>query len=198
MSPLKPRSYPKFSLHSTRKTQAPHSQFILDVRRHIRPFFLTPDGLRPTPYKTYYDIFSFLVTQATFAFTTTPFMLLTLHASLLVWARVYFYAIIGVILSIAFFASPAKPYLIRKLKERNKGAALKKVEDNVENRKNTENGEHPVMGLGLPSDPAREVDEAVKEIREEVERRRERGQSVSLPTGGDLKVAVEEKLGKTL
>ena len=54
------------------------------------------------------------------------------------------------------------------------------------------------MGLGLPSDPAREVDEAVKEIREEVERRRERGQSVSLPTGGDMKVAVEEKLGKTL
>ena len=83
--------------------------------------------------------------------------------------------------------------LIRKLKERNKGAAVQKGEE-----KRNENGEHPVMGLGLPSDPAREVDEAVKEIREEVERRRERGQSVSLPTGRDLKAAVEEKLGKKL
>lgn len=120
-------------------------------------------------------------------------MLLTLPASLLVWARVYFYAIIGVILSMAFFASPAKPFLIRKLKERNKGA-LKSGED----EKRKENGEHPIMGMGLPSDPAREVDEAVREIREEVERRRERGQSVSLPTGGDMKAAVEEKLGKRL
>lgn len=94
----------------------------------------------------------------------------------------------------AFFASPAKPFLIRKLKERNKGA-LKKGEGE---KRNNENGEDAVMGLGLPSDPAREVDEAVKEIREEVERRRERGQSVSLPAGGDMKVAVEEKLGKEL
>ena len=82
---------------------------------------------------------------------------------------------------------------MRRLKERNKGA-LKSGED----EKRKENGEHPVMGLGLPSDPAREVDEAVREIREEVERRRERGQSVSLPTGGDMKAAVEEKLGKSL
>ncbi len=192
MLPLKPRSHLKSSIHSTGNPQAHHLRFTPDVRRHIRPFFLTPDGLRPTPYKPYYDLFSFLTTQATFAFTMAPFMLLTLPASLLVWARVYFYAIIGVILSMAFFASPAKLFLIRKLKERNKGA-LKKGEE-----KRNENGEHPVMGLGLPSDPAREVDEAVKEIREEVERRRERGQSVSLPTGGDLKVAVEEKLGKRL
>lgn len=70
--------------------------------------------------------------------------------------------------------------------------------EGVEKRNEKENGEDPVMGLGLPDDPAREVDEAVREIREEVERRRERGQSVSLPAGGDLKAAVEEKLGKTL
>ena len=67
-----------------------------------------------------------------------------------------------------------------------------------EKRNEKENGEDPIMGLGLPSDPAREVDEAVREIREEVERRRERGQSVNLPAGGDLKAAVEEKLGKKL
>ncbi len=88
--------------------------------------------------------------------------------------------------------------LIRKLKERNKGAAVVVQKGGEEEEKRIENGEHPVMGLGLPSDPAREVDEAVREIRDEVERRRERGQSVSLPTGGDLKAAVEEKLGKKL
>lgn len=71
-------------------------------------------------------------------------------------------------------------------------------EDEKRNEKENGEREDPVMGLGLPSDPAREVDEAVREIREEVERRRERGQSVSLPAGGDLKAAVEEKLGKKL
>lgn len=73
---------------------------------------------------------------------------------------------------------------------------MKKGEENE--KRNNENGEHAIMGLGLPSDPAREVDEAVREIREEVEKRRERGQSVSLPAGGELKAAVEEKLGKKL
>ena len=67
-----------------------------------------------------------------------------------------------------------------------------------EKRNNEKGGEDPIMGLGLPSDPAKEVDEAVREIREEVEKRRERGQSVSLPASGDLKAAVEEKLGKKL
>ena len=115
-----------------------------------------------------------------------PFMLLTLSSSLLVWARVYFYAVIGVALSMAFFASAAKPWLIKKLKERNK------MEQGREAK------EERVLGLGLPSDPAREVDEAIKEIREEVDRRRERGQSVSLPRGPEMKAAVEEKLGKKL
>ena len=85
---------------------------VLDFRRHVRPFFLTPDGQRPTAYKPYYDIMSYLVTQTAFCFTTAPFVLLTLPSSLLVWARVYFYSIIGVAASMAFFASPAKPWLI--------------------------------------------------------------------------------------
>lgn len=52
--------------------------------------------------------------------------------------------------------------------------------------------------MGLPSDPAGDIDEAVKEIKEEVEVRRRRGQSISMPTGGDMKAAVEDKLGKKI
>ena len=52
--------------------------------------------------------------------------------------------------------------------------------------------------MGLPSDPGRDIDEAVREVREEVEARRRRGASASMPKGQDLKRAVEEKLGKEL
>jgi len=52
--------------------------------------------------------------------------------------------------------------------------------------------------MGLPSDPGRDIDEAVKEIKEEVEARRRRGTSASMPTGQNMKAAVEEKLGKKL
>ncbi len=156
-----------------------------DFRRHVRPFFLTPDGQQPTAYKPYYDVLSYLVTQAAFSFTTAPFVLLTLPDSLLVWSRVYFYIVLGAAASMAFFASPAKLWLIKKLKERNQSALQP-----------TEKIEHPLMGL--PSDPAGDIDEAVREIREEVQTRRRRGKSVSMPTGQDMKIAVEEKLGKKL
>lgn len=50
----------------------------------------------------------------------------------------------------------------------------------------------------MPSDPAGDIDEAIKEIKEEVEARRRRGQSINMPTGADMKAAVEAKLGKKL
>lgn len=156
-----------------------------NFRRHIRPFFLTADGQRPTPYKIYYDVLSYLATQTAFCFTTAPFVLLTLPDSLLVWIRVYLYAVLGAAASMAFFASPAKPWLIKKLRTRNQNALQPK-----------EKAEHPLMGL--PSDPAGDIDEAVSEIKEEVEARRRRGQSISMPTGRDMKAAVEDKLGKKI
>ena len=156
-----------------------------DFRRHVRPFFLTPDGQRPTPYKIYYDIFSYLATQTAFCFTTVPFVLLTLPGSLLVWMRVYLYTVVGAAASMAFFASPAKPWLIKRLMKRNQNALQPK-----------EKPEHPLMGL--PSDPAGDIDEAVREVKEEVEARRRRGQSISMPTGADMKAAVEDKLGKKI
>ena len=114
-----------------------------------------------------------------------PFMLLTLSASLLVWTRVYMYGILGVASTMAFFAAPAKQWLIQRLKQRNQNALQLK-----------EKYEQPMMGL--PSDPGAEIDEAVREIREEVEVRRRRGQSISMPTGTDMKAAVEDKLGGKL
>ena len=158
---------------------------MIDFRRQVRPFFLTPDGQRPTAYKPYYDVLSYIVTQAAFSFTTAPFVLLTLPDSLLVWSRVYFYVILGAAVSMAFFASPAKAWLAKKLKERNQSAMQPQ-----------EKREHPLMGL--PSDPGRDIDEAVKEIKEEVEARRRRGTSVNMPKGQDMKAAVEQKLGKKL
>ncbi len=50
----------------------------------------------------------------------------------------------------------------------------------------------------MPSDPAGDVDEAVHEIMEEVEARRRRGQSVKMPTGGEMKATVENRLGKKI
>ena len=59
-----------------------------------------------------------------------------------------------------------------------------------------ENTEHPLMGL--PSDPAGDIDEAVKEVREEVEARGRRGQSISMPSNAEMKAAVEDKLGRKI
>lgn len=95
------------------------------------------------------------------------------------------YAVLGAAASMAFFASPAKPWLIQELKQRNQNTLQPK-----------EKAEHPLMGL--PSDPVGDIDEAVQEIKEEVEARRRRGQSISMPTGAAMKAAVEDKLGKKI
>lgn len=79
---------------------------------------MTPDGTKPTPNKRYYDAFTWLVTQLVFSFTTAPFILLNIHDSTLVWARVYFYAIIGVTACSLFLVTPGKTYLSKKVKAR--------------------------------------------------------------------------------
>lgn len=86
-----------------------------------------------------------------------------------------------------FFASPAKPWLAQHLETRNRVA----LETAIAADQNP-----PLMGL--PEDPARDVDEAMQEIRDEVEVRRRKGVNVSVPTGEEMRVQVEEKLGKTL
>jgi len=166
----------------------PNTDIPPDVRRHIRPFFLTPDGTRPTPYKPYYDGASYLATQAAFCFTTAPFVLLTLRDSLLVWSCVYFYTVFGAAAVMAFFASPAKPWLNQRLQKRNQREMEKESEGEVRGQ----------LMMGLPSDPGEDVQEAVREIRLEVEMRRRRGSAVGMPRGDEMKAAVEDRLGKKL
>jgi lysophospholipid acyltransferase len=50
----------------------------------------------------------------------------------------------------------------------------------------------------LPNDPERDFDEAVQEIKSEIESRRRRGSVVNMPNGEELKNAVEEKIGRKL
>ncbi|KAE8361573.1 MBOAT, membrane-bound O-acyltransferase family-domain-containing protein [Aspergillus caelatus] len=157
-----------------------------NFRRHVRPFFLTPDGSRPTAYKKYYDIASYVVTQLTLSFAVMPFIFLSFGDSIKVWRSVYFYGIVGNIASLAFFVSPAKGLLLKKLKARNK--------PHVPRALSSENVRQPT--LGLPNDAIQEFDDAVQEIRAEIESRQRRGSLANMPTGDELKAAVEDKIGR--
>lgn len=55
---------------------------------------------------------------------------------------------------------------------------------------------HPMMGL--PGDPGADVEEAVREIRAEVEAIRGRGGILEEPTSDDIIAAVKYKLGQKI
>lgn len=135
-----------------------------------------------------YDLLGYVATQLAFCFTTAPFVILGWNDSLKCWARVYFYAVIGVGISTAFFASPAKKILASRLDTRNHPHLRKTV---------AEETQHP-PSLGLPNDPGREIDDAIDEIKMEIEGRQRRGSTVAMPTGEGLKRAIEQKLGHKL
>lgn len=163
-----------------------------NFRRYLRPFFLDPKTQAPLPSKKYYDFFSWLVTQLTFSFATVPFLVLSLSGSLTAWSRLYFYAVIGTVLSMAFFASPAKPALKRMLEQRaakagvisesKKGSSAssggRPTEYTTRNASSDSLSGEPM--LGLSSDLERDMDEALSEIRAEVEARARRA-SASKP-----------------
>ncbi|KAK5109450.1 hypothetical protein LTR62_007009 [Meristemomyces frigidus] len=155
-------------------------------RRLIRPFFLSPDG-KPLPRKRYYDIATWLITQLTFSFVTAPFIVLSIHDSMLVWSRVYFYCPLGVALCSAFLASPGKAWLAKKVKERTASAGATKPKlgraDSTESLQGTT--------LGVPSEPGKEFDEVVDEIMAEVKARRG---SRAGPEGAELRKRVEHSL----
>jgi lysophospholipid acyltransferase len=156
-----------------------------NFRRYLRPFFLTPDGKSPTSNKKYYDAVCWVVTQFAFCFTTAPFVLLSFSGSLRVWARVYFYCVVGVAASLAFFASPGKKMLIKRLDMRNHPHVRKTISQETVH----------LPSLGLPNDPGREIDEAIDEIKMEIDQRQRRGSKVTMPTGEDLRRLVEQKVG---
>ena len=175
-----------------------------NTRRHVRPLFLTPDGKNPLPTKRYYDFATYVITQLAFCFTTVPFVILTLPDSLLVWGRVYFYTIVGVIFSMAFFASPAKTWLINKQKARSAGPAkasdatkpgLKK-EDSTTSVLGSDPSKYPQL-LGLPEDPEKDVEEAIREVTQDLEARKQRdGGGFTLPKPDEVRKMVEQKLGE--
>ncbi|KAH8879392.1 MBOAT-domain-containing protein [Thozetella sp. PMI_491] len=146
-----------------------------NFRRYFRPFFLHPKTQAPLPSKRYYDFFSWLATQLAFSFTTTPFLTLTMSASLTAWQGVYYYAAVGTAVSIAFFASPAKAYLRKTLEARAAKAGVdvggQKRPDGLHRTISTDSlgGREPV--LGLSTDPERELDEAINEIKAELEKK---------------------------
>lgn len=152
-----------------------------NFRRHVRPFFLTPDGKKGTKYKIYYDAASWFVTQTAFCFVTAPFVILSFRDSIQAWARVYFYCIVGVAASMAFFASPAKPWLTKKLDKRNHPHVLKRTAS-----------EQRMPHLGMLD--TEEVDQAIDEIKAEIDSRRRRGSKVEFPNGEALKQAISQRV----
>ena len=91
------------------------------------------------------------------------------------------------------FNSPARGYLIQQLKQY-QGAASPKP---VDLKRQLSHDGSPI--LGMPSDPAAVVDEAVREISEEVELRRRKGSEAKMPQGeelaSELKGRFKEKTG---
>ena len=96
----------------------------------------------------------------------------------------YFYGAIGVAASLAFFNSPGKRVLIKRLDKRNHPHVRKTLSQETQ---------HP-PALGLPNDPGREIDEAIEEIKQEVDRRQRQGSTITMPRGDDLRKLVEEKV----
>ncbi|TGJ87355.1 hypothetical protein E0Z10_g1374 [Xylaria hypoxylon] len=156
-----PGYYLAFVLASFVQTAAKH------YRRNVRPFFLDPVTQNPLPNKKYYDLASWLATQATFSFVAAPFIILGFKESFQVWSRVNFYAIFTTFATLAFFASPAKVHLRKMLenKSREAGGRLSRT-----NSTESINGTRQAPVLGLSADPGKDIDEAIREIQVEVEK----------------------------
>ncbi|KAI1354570.1 membrane-bound O-acyltransferase domain-containing protein 1 [Xylaria sp. FL0043] len=156
-----PGYYLAFVLASFVQTAAKH------YRRNVRPFFIDAATQKPLPNKKYYDIASWLATQTTFSFVVAPFIILGFKESLLVWSRVYFYAIFTTFASLAFFASPAKMQL-RKMLEKRSHETGGRLSRTTSTDSLTGLRQEPV--LGLSDDPGKDINEAIEEIQGEVER----------------------------
>ena len=183
----------------------------IDTRRMIRPLFMTPDGKSPLPTKRYYDIFTLVLTQIVFAYTVAPFYLLSFSNTMTVWARVYFYTLIGVAASFALFSrslpframlvkrvnahqtsasTPIDPATIEKeAREEAKREGLLRRESSESVSTNSTHGRRAPT-LGIADDPEAEIDEIVAEVRREFEERRRRG---SMMQSFDVRKAVQAK-----
>lgn len=168
---------------------------------------MTPDGKQPLPSKRYYDLFTWLLTQVVFAYTVAPFILLSFSNTMLVWSRVYFYTLFGVAASFAAFSRslPIRRNLQKMQASRQPASAndniekvaKEEVEADLKRRQSAlsinsnASSIRKAPTLGIADDPEAEVDEIVREVRQEIEERRRRG---SMMQGFDIKSAVREKM----
>ena len=180
----------------------------------IRPLFLTPDGKNSLPSKRYYDIATFFITQVAFAFTVAPFILLTFSSTMKIWARVYFYTLLGCAASFALFTRslPFRKKLVARQSARVAAASdtaasaldisieqvaqeevLKSKRQELQRTRSNDSGFKHAPTLGIADDPEAEIDEIIAEVKKEFEERRRRG---SLVQGFDVRKAVEQKLNE--
>lgn len=155
---------PVFLSHLTTEDYSPTNVvYVTDFRRYVRPFFLDPITGNPTPKKKFYDFATYLVTQLTFSFTTLPFLVLGFGDSFRAWSHVYFYAFIWTTASMAFFASPGKALLKKKLESR-QGKASARLKRSTSSE--SLSGMEPI--LGISKDPEEDLAEAMSEFKAEI------------------------------
>jgi lysophospholipid acyltransferase len=135
-------------------------------RRHVRPLFLNADGKTPGPYKRAYDIFGILATQLAFSYIVAPFIMLSFASSIKVWARVWFYGHVGILIAMAFFNSPGKKWLVKMQRDR-VGERMRKSAS-MDGLIRTET----TGPLGLPENPQMDLEEIRTEVMRAVEKRR--------------------------
>lgn len=75
-------------------------------RRNIRPIFATKDNSNISPYKIYYDIVSWILTQLTFGYAVQPFVILEFGKSIVLWKSVYFWVHVGCMIVLFLFNGP--------------------------------------------------------------------------------------------
>lgn len=126
----------------------------------------------PSSKKRYYDIATYFGTQLTFAFAVSPFLILGFKESLRAWARVYLYAFIWTVATLVFFSSPGKLKL-QKLLEKRHGTARARLVRTISS--DSISGGQPI--LGISKDPEGDINEAIEEIKAEVEKKKEQEQS---------------------
>jgi lysophospholipid acyltransferase len=188
VSPFSP--HPPSALLPKRKVKKFTNNSFPDSRRLIRPFFLSPDGSKPTAYKRYYDIFTCIITHLVFDFTTTPFILLSVSSTLHVWRQLYFYPIIGVLACSIFLASPGKKLLAKRVRAYTGASSSSSSRPGIKRNESMESLQGATMGI--PVDPERELDELVEEVLEELRRRT--GQMEIRVDAPEVKKLVQEKL----
>ncbi|KAL5604665.1 hypothetical protein BROUX41_001984 [Berkeleyomyces rouxiae] len=158
-----PGYYMSFILASFIQTSAKN------FRRYVRPFFLDPHTNKPTPNKKLYDLLCPIATQLIFSFVVMPFLVLSFRDSWEIWRRLNYFAIVGVMLTVAFFASPARGILRKQLETRQAKGRFFGPRPNLSRNASTDSvsSTHPI--LGVTDNLEKDVAEMVEEIKAEME-----------------------------